>query len=33
MVPLIVNRETMTGTGQLPKLENDMYHINEDDFF
>ncbi|HPY97313.1 MAG TPA: serine--tRNA ligase [Candidatus Cloacimonadota bacterium] len=33
MVPHIVNRQTMTGTGQLPKLENDMYHINEDDFF
>jgi len=23
----------MTGTGQLPKLEFDMYHINEDDLF
>lgn len=33
MVPHIVNRQTMTGTGQLPKLENDMYHVNEDDFF
>lgn len=33
MVPHIVNRQTMTGTGQLPKLENDMYRINEDDFF
>ncbi len=32
-VPLIVNRKTMTGTGQLPKLENDMYHINDDDLF
>jgi len=32
-VPAIVNRKTMTGTGQLPKLENDMYHINEDDLF
>jgi seryl-tRNA synthetase len=32
-VPFIVNRETMTGTGQLPKLENDMYFIREDDFF
>ncbi len=31
--PFIVNRKTMTGTGQLPKLENDMYHINEDDLF
>lgn len=33
MVPLAVNRKTMTGTGQLPKLEFDMYHINEDDLF
>lgn len=32
-VPHIVNRQTMTGTGQLPKLENDMYHIEEEDFF
>lgn len=32
-VPFIVNRKTMTGTGQLPKLENDMYHIEEEDFF
>ncbi len=31
--PFIANRETMTGTGQLPKLENDMYHIDEDDLF
>lgn len=33
MVPLVVNRKTMTGTGQLPKLEEDMYHIDEDDLF
>ncbi len=33
MVPLAVNRKTMTGTGQLPKLEDDMYHIGEDDLF
>lgn len=33
MVPLVVNRKTMTGTGQLPKLEEDMYHISEDDLF
>ena len=32
-VPLIVNRKTMTGTGQLPKLETDMYHVDEDDLF
>jgi seryl-tRNA synthetase len=33
MVPLLVSRKTMTGTGQLPKLEDDMYHITQDDLF
>ncbi|HNZ33396.1 MAG TPA: serine--tRNA ligase [Candidatus Cloacimonas sp.] len=33
MVPLAVNRKTMTGTGQLPKLEEDMYQIEKDDLF
>ncbi len=31
--PFLVNRECMTGTGQLPKLEEDMYKISEDDLF
>ena len=31
--PLLVNRRTMTGTGQLPKLEEDMYRCEVDDFF
>lgn len=31
--PYLVNRPTITGTGQLPKLEDDMYHIDEDDMF
>jgi seryl-tRNA synthetase len=31
--PFAVNRTTMTGTGQLPKLEADMYHIDEEDLF
>lgn len=31
--PFIVNRKAMTGTGQLPKLENDMYHVEEDDLW
>ena len=31
--PYLVSRETMTGTGQLPKFEEDMYHCNEDDLF
>ena len=31
--PFLVNRESMRGTGQLPKLEEDMYKIYEEDFF
>ena len=31
--PYIVNRASMTGTGQLPKFEEDMYHCTEDDLF
>ena len=31
--PYFVKRETMTGTGQLPTLESDMYHIGTDDLF
>ncbi|MBI1870753.1 MAG: serine--tRNA ligase [Chlamydiae bacterium] len=31
--PFVVNRRSMTGTGQLPKLEKDMYRIDEDDLF
>ncbi|MBS3740617.1 MAG: serine--tRNA ligase [Candidatus Cloacimonetes bacterium] len=31
--PYVVNRNTMTGTGQLPKLESDMYNIEEEDYF
>lgn len=29
--PMLVNRDSMTGTGQLPKMENDMYHCDKDD--
>ncbi|NOQ23356.1 MAG: serine--tRNA ligase, partial [Candidatus Aegiribacteria sp.] len=32
-VPFIANRESMTSTGQIPKLEDDMYHIEKDDLF
>lgn len=32
-VPHIVRRAALFGTGQLPKLEGDMYHIGEDDLF
>jgi seryl-tRNA synthetase len=31
--PFMVNRQSMYGTGQLPKLESDMYHCQEDDLF
>ncbi len=31
--PYLVNRETMTGTGQLPKFEDDLYHCEVDDLF
>ena len=31
--PFMVNRECMTGTGQLPKFEDDMYRIESDDLF
>ena len=31
--PLLVSRATMTGTGQLPKLENDAYKIAGDELF
>ncbi len=31
--PFIVKREVLFGTGQLPKLEEDMYHIPADDMF
>jgi seryl-tRNA synthetase len=30
--PFVVTRETMTGTGQLPKLEEDMYRTTDDLF-
>lgn len=31
--PFIANRLSMTGTGQLPKMEEDMYRCEIDDFF
>ena len=31
--PFMVNREAMTGTGQLPKFEDDMFHLPAKDFF
>ncbi len=31
--PFLANRESMTASGQIPKLEYDMYHIEKDDLF
>jgi seryl-tRNA synthetase len=33
LVPFAANRSSMTGTGQLPKLEEDMYLCEKDDLF
>ena len=32
-VPVLVNRESMVGTGQLPKFEEDMYALRDDPLF
>jgi seryl-tRNA synthetase len=32
-VPVVVTRATMTGTGQLPKFEDDMYALRDEDLF
>ena len=31
--PFLVNRESMKGTGQLPKMEDDMYAIDKDELY
>ncbi|MCX6996759.1 MAG: serine--tRNA ligase [Kiritimatiellaeota bacterium] len=31
--PFVVNRAAMTGTGQLPKMAEDMYHVDADDLW
>lgn len=33
MTPFIVNQNSMTGTGQLPKMAEDMYHAAEDNLY
>ena len=33
MTPFIVNRASMTGTGQLPKFEEDAFRIESEDYF
>ncbi len=32
-IPYIVNRDSMIGTGQLPKMADDMYHCEIDDLY
>lgn len=32
-VPVLINRNSMYGTGQLPKFEDDMFHIPSKDMF
>jgi len=32
-VPLLVNRETMTGTGQLPKFEDDLFKVEGENLY
>lgn len=32
-VPLVVNRASMTGTGQFPKFEEDAYAVTDEDLF
>lgn len=31
--PLLVNRQSMTGTGQLPKFEDDLFRLKDEDYF
>lgn len=31
--PFMVNKESMIGTGQLPKFQEDMYHLERDDMY
>jgi seryl-tRNA synthetase len=31
--PFMVNKESMTGTGQLPKFEDDLFHVEGTDYY
>lgn len=33
MTPFLANRDSMLGSGQIPNLEDDMYHIEREDLF
>ena len=32
-VPFLVNAETLTGTGQLPKFKNEQFHVEKQDYY
>ena len=32
-VPVLANAQTLTGTGQLPKFADDLFHVEENDFY
>ncbi len=32
-VPVLINRNSMYGTGQLPKFEDDMFYVPSKDLF
>jgi seryl-tRNA synthetase len=33
LTPVLVNRKSMTGTGQLPKFEEELFRLRDDDYF
>lgn len=33
LTPFLVNRSAMTGTGQLPKFEDDLFKLRDDEYF
>ena len=33
MIPYVVGEDAMRGTGQIPKLKDDMYHIEQDNLY
>lgn len=33
LTPFMVNRPAMTGTGQLPKFEDDLFRLHDEDYF
>ncbi len=33
LTPFMANRDSMTGTGQLPKFEEDLFHVDKTDYY